>query len=68
MLNSISVFELERFSKFAATAVAANLKKLENTKTEIEFNLGKLLISIDENKIISMRGPVSEIEEIKINI
>ena len=51
-----------------ATAVAANLEKLENTQTEIEFNLGKLLISIDENKIISMRGPVSEIEEIKINI
>jgi len=51
-----------------ATAVAANLEKIENTQTEIEFNLGKLLISIDKNKIISMRGPVSEIEEIKINI
>ena len=51
-----------------ATAVAANLKSLENTKTEIEFNLGKLLISIDENKNITMRGPVSKIEEIKINI
>ena len=51
-----------------ATAVAANLGKLENTKTEIEFNLGRLLISIDDNKVISMRGPVSEIKEIKINI
>ena len=51
-----------------ATAVAANLRKLENTKTEIEFNLGRLLISIDDNKVISMRGPVSEIKEIKINI
>ncbi len=51
-----------------ATAVAANLEKLENTQTEIEFNLGKLLISIDENKNISMRGPVSKIEKIKINI
>ena len=51
-----------------ATAVAANLEKLENTRTEIEFNLGKLLISIDENKNITMRGPVSKIEEIKINI
>ena len=51
-----------------ATAVAANLEKLENTRTEIEFNLGKLLISIDENKNIAMKGPVSKIEEIKINI
>ena len=51
-----------------ATAVAANLDGLENTKTEIEFNLGKLLISIDENKNIAMKGPVSKIEEIKINI
>ena len=31
-----------------ATAVAANLEKLENTRTEIEFDLGKLLISIDK--------------------
>ena len=51
-----------------ATAVAANLEKLENTQTEIEFNLGKLLISIDENKNIAMKGPVSKIKEIKINI
>ena len=51
-----------------ATAVAANLEKLENTRTEIEFDLGKLLISIDENKNIAMKGPVSKIEEIKINI
>ena len=50
-----------------ATAVA-NLGKLENAKTEIEFKLGRLLISIDDNKVISMRGPVSEIKEIKINI
>ena len=51
-----------------ATAVAANLEKLENSKTEIEFSLGKLLISIDENQKISMKGPVSKIKEIKINI
>ena len=51
-----------------ATAVAANLEKLQNTRTEIEFNLGKLLISIDENKNIAMKGPVSKIEKIKINI
>jgi len=51
-----------------ATAVAANLKKMENSKTYIEFTLGKLTIAIDKNKIISMKGPVSKIKEIKINI
>ena len=51
-----------------ATAVAANLEKLENSKTEVEFSLGKLFISIDDNQKISMKGPVSKIEEIKINI
>ena len=51
-----------------ATAVAANLENLSNSKTEIEFSMGKLLISIDEKNNISMMGPVSEIEEIKINI
>ena len=51
-----------------ATAVAANLEKLENSSTEIEFGLGKLIINIDQDKKIHMRGPVSEITEIKINI
>tara|TARA_B100001123_G_C15330450_1_gene1031039 strand:- start:3649 stop:4473 length:825 start_codon:yes stop_codon:yes gene_type:complete len=51
-----------------ATSVAANLENLSNSKTEIEFSLGKLLINIDENKIINMKGPVSEIKEININI
>ena len=51
-----------------ATAVAANLEKLSNSKTEIEFSTGKLLISIDEKNNISMLGPVSKIKEIKINI
>ena len=51
-----------------ATAVAANLENLANSKTEIEFSMGKLLISIDEKNNINMMGPVSEIEKIKINI
>ena len=51
-----------------ATVVAANLENLANSKTEIEFSMGKLLISIDEKNNINMMGPVSEIEEIKINI
>ena len=51
-----------------AVAVAANLENLSNSKTEIEFSTGKLLISIDEKNNIKMMGPVSEIDEIKINI
>ena len=51
-----------------ATAVAANLENLSNSKTEIEFSMGKLLVSIDEKHNIKMMGPVSEIKEIKINI
>ena len=51
-----------------ATAVAANLENLSNSKTEIEFSTGKLLISIDEKNNINMMGPVSKIEEIKVNI
>ena len=51
-----------------ATAVAANLQNLRNSRTEIEFSLGKLIISIDENKQIHMKGPVSTIQEIDINI
>ena len=37
-----------------ATAVAANLEKLENSSTEIEFGLGKLIINIDQDKKISI--------------
>jgi len=51
-----------------ATAVAANLENISNSKTEIEFSTGKLLISIDEKNNINMMGPVSKIEEIKVNI
>ena len=51
-----------------ATAVAANLENLENSRTEIEFSLGKLVIYIDENQQIHMKGPVSSIKEIDINI
>ena len=51
-----------------ATAFAAKINgKIEN-KTEIEFELGKLSISIDEKGNISMTGPVSNIDEIQIKI
>ena len=51
-----------------ATAVAANLENPNESKTEIQFNTGKLLIKIDKKKNIRMLGPVSKIEKIKINI
>ena len=51
-----------------ATAVAANINGLTNKKTDIEFALGKLSISIDENNSIHMKGPVSDIKNIEINI
>tara|TARA_A100000164_G_scaffold317372_1_gene297952 strand:- start:8880 stop:9704 length:825 start_codon:yes stop_codon:yes gene_type:complete len=51
-----------------ATSVAANLNKLENSETKIEFSTGILNIHIDEKLNIKMKGPVSEIESIKIKI
>ena len=51
-----------------ATAVAANLDNLTNSRTEIEFSLGKLIINIDKKNSIHMKGPVSNIKEIKINL
>ena len=51
-----------------ATAVAANINGLTDKKTDIEFVLGKLSISIDENNSIHMKGPVSDIKNIEINI
>ena len=51
-----------------ATAVAANINGFTDKKTDIEFALGKLSISIDENNNIHMKGPVSDIKNIEINI
>ncbi len=51
-----------------ATAYAAKINGKIKNKTEIEFELGKLSIFIDENKNISMTGPVSNIDQIKIKI
>ena len=50
-----------------ATAFAAKINGKIKNKTEIEFELGKLSILIDENKNISMTGPVSNIDQIKKN-
>jgi diaminopimelate epimerase len=51
-----------------ATAFAAKLNNFCNDKTDIEFENGKLTISIDEKNSIHMKGPVSDIKEIEINL
>ena len=51
-----------------ATAFAGKLNDLTENKTEIEFTTGKLLILIDEKNSIHMKGPVSDIDEIKIKL
>ena len=51
-----------------ATAVAANINGLIDKKTDIEFAFGNLAITIDQNNSIHMKGPVSDITNIEINI
>ena len=51
-----------------ATAFAAKVNGKIKNKTEIEFELGKLSIFIDEDENISMTGPVSNIDQIQIKI
>ena len=51
-----------------ATVVAGNINKLVQPNTDIEFELGKLSIFIDDKNIIHMKGPVSDIKNIEINL
>ena len=51
-----------------ATAAAANIKGLTDKNTEIEFELGRLTISIDEKNSIHMKGSVSNIQEIDFKL
>ena len=51
-----------------ATAFAGKLNNLTENKTDIEFQTGKLSIFIDEKNSIHMKGPVSEIKEIRIEL
>ena len=51
-----------------ATAYAGKLNNLTDKETDIEFEKGKLTISIDEKNSIHMKGPVSDIKEIKIKL
>ena len=51
-----------------ATAAAGNINGLTDKKVDIEFALGKLSISIDKKNSIHMKGPVSDIKKITIEI
>ena len=51
-----------------ATALAGKINNLIKFPVNLEFELGKLEINIDENNFIYMKGPVSKIQEIKINL
>ncbi len=51
-----------------ATAFASKLNDLTGDKTDIEFENGKLTISIDEKNSIHMKGPVSDIKKIEIKL
>jgi diaminopimelate epimerase len=51
-----------------ATAFAAKQAGLASDKVNIEFSTGRLTISIDEKNSIHMKGPVSDIKEIDIEI
>ena len=51
-----------------ATVFASKSNNLTDNKTDIEFENGKLTILIDEKDSIHMKGPVSDIKEIKIKL
>jgi len=51
-----------------ATAIAAHQKKLTDKLVEIHFEQGKLTIEWKSDNRIYMTGPVSEIQEVNIEI
>ena len=51
-----------------ATAVAGIINNVADNKVDIQFELGKLSITIDNNQSIHMKGPVSDIKNIEIKI
>ena len=51
-----------------ATAVAGSINGFTKARTDIEFELGKLSIFIDDKNNIHMKGPVSEVKEIDIKL
>ena len=51
-----------------ATAIAAEKNSLTKKEVNIKFEQGDLSISINKENMVRMKGPVSKIETIKINI
>jgi len=51
-----------------ATAFAGKINGLTESKTDVEFALGKLSIFINEKNSIHMKGPVSNIQNIEIKL
>ena len=51
-----------------ATAVASKMNGLTESKTDIEFALGKISVFIDDKNSIHMKGPVSNIQNIEIKL
>jgi diaminopimelate epimerase len=51
-----------------ATAFAGLIHNLSSNQVDIEFRTGNLSISIDQNNFIKMKGPVSDIKKIDINL
>ena len=51
-----------------ATAVAGNINGFTKAITDIEFELGKLSIFLDEKNNVHMKGPVSTVKEIDIKL
>ena len=55
-------------SAACATAFASKINGLTGNEVDIEFELGKLSISINKNNSIKMKGAVSNIKSIEINL
>jgi len=51
-----------------ATAMAGKLNNLTEDKVDIQFKSGILNISIDDQNMIHMKGPVSNIQDIEIKL
>ena len=55
-------------SAACATAFASKINGLTGNEVDIEFELGNLSISINKNNYIKMKGAVSNIKSIEINL
>jgi diaminopimelate epimerase len=51
-----------------ATAFAGLIHNISSNQVDIEFKTGNLIISIDQDNFIKMKGPVSDIKKIDIKL